>query len=156
MSNKKKIIGIIVLVVLIIAVTVTIILIKNNSDKKMKDYEIEEIAEKEYKYFILYANSKYGVMDTNGNILETGKLNFNNLTELVETSNTLGRRMEFSVVGNQQPNIDPTEIDAAKAEEVIVMGPFGTRAPTLYAVLGISICAILITGVVIIKKKVLK
>ena len=95
-------------------------------------------------------------MDTNGNILETGKLNFNNLTELVETSNTLGRRMEFSVVGNQQPNIDPTEIDAAKAEEVIVMGPFGTRAPTLYAVLGISICAILITGVVIIKKKVLK
>ena len=64
--------------------------------------------------------------------------------------------MEFSVVGNQQPNIDPTEIDAAKAEEVIVMGPFGTRAPTLYAVLGISICAILITGVVIIKKKVLK
>ncbi len=73
MSNKKKIIGIIVLVVLIIAVTVTIILIKNNSDKKMKDYEIEEIAEKEYKYFILYANSKYGVMDTNGNILIEAK-----------------------------------------------------------------------------------
>lgn len=69
MNNKKKIIGIIVLLILIIAVTVTIIIIKNNANKKMKNYEIEEISEKEYKYFILYANGKYGVMDTSGNIV---------------------------------------------------------------------------------------
>ena len=69
MNNKKKIIGIIVLVILIISVIVTIIIIKNNANKKMKNYEIEEISEKEYKYFILYANGKYGVMDTSGNIV---------------------------------------------------------------------------------------
>ncbi len=73
MNNKKKIIGIIVLLILIIAVTMTIVLIKKNADKKMKEYEIEEIAEKEYKYFILYTNGKYGVMDTNGNILIEAK-----------------------------------------------------------------------------------
>ncbi len=67
MNSKKKIIGIIVLVILIIAITVTIIIVRNNAKKEMKNYEIEEISEKEYKYFILYVNSKYGVMDASGN-----------------------------------------------------------------------------------------
>lgn len=97
------------------------------------------------------------VLNGNTDVIDAdGKLVFNNLTELVETSNTLGRRMAFSVVGNQEPRGDLKEIDAAKAEEIILMGPYGTTRPTLYAVLGITICAIIIAGVVVIKKKILK
>ncbi len=72
MSNKKKIIGIIaIIVILIIAIAITIIIKTNKSE--MREYEIEEIAEKEYKYFILYTNGKYGVMDAEGNIIIEAK-----------------------------------------------------------------------------------
>ncbi len=71
MSNNRKKIGIIValiVVVLIIAIVVTVI-IKNKKAKELLQYNVEEISEKDYKYFILYLNEKYGVMDSEGNII---------------------------------------------------------------------------------------
>lgn len=71
MRDNKKTIAIIlaIIIVVIIAIAVTIIINKNKAKKEMFDYEIEEIAEIEYKYFILYRNDKYGVMDSKGNIV---------------------------------------------------------------------------------------
>jgi len=96
-----------------------------------------------------------------GNVVdEDGKLVFDNITELVETSNTLGRRMAFSVVGNQEPiagtNLSPKEIDAAIAEQLNLLGPYGTTRPTMYIALATVVLAIIIGGIILIKKKVLK
>ena len=69
--NKKRIIGIIValiVVILIIAIAFTIVL-KNKKTEELLEYDVEEISEIEYKYFILYLNEKYGVMDSRGNII---------------------------------------------------------------------------------------
>ena len=71
MGNKKKTIGIImalIVVILIIAI-VAIIITKNKREEELLEYDVEEIAEIEYKYFILYLNEKYGVMDSKGNII---------------------------------------------------------------------------------------
>lgn len=68
--DKKKIIGIItILLIIVLLITGIVILIKNNKERKMREYEIEEIAEIDFKYFILYRNNKYGVMDSEGNII---------------------------------------------------------------------------------------
>lgn len=72
MNNKKKIIGIVValiIVILVIATIITIIVKKKQDTEEMLQYDIEEISEIEYKYFILYLNDKYGVMDSKGNII---------------------------------------------------------------------------------------
>lgn len=71
MRDNKRIfiISIVVMIVLVIAVTITIIVKKTKNRREMLQYEIEEIAEIEYKYFILYLNDKYGVMDSKGNII---------------------------------------------------------------------------------------
>lgn len=80
---------------------------------------------------------------------------YNNLTELVVTHNDVGRRMSYSVVGNQDPTIEPREIDADDSQEVVILPPFGQKY--IYYVLGTAVAAILITGIIavimILKKK---
>ena len=69
MNNKKKIIiAITILISIILLGTIAIIMIKNNK-QEMKEYQVEEIAEIEYEYFILHSNNKFGVIDITGNIL---------------------------------------------------------------------------------------
>ena len=64
MKNKKFKMFIIVLVVIaIIAVSVGIWLSYKNS----RDYDIPDVSDE--KYFLLYDNGKYGVIDTSGNIV---------------------------------------------------------------------------------------
>lgn len=80
---------------------------------------------------------------------------YNNMTELVTTHNDVGRRMSYSVVGNQDPTIEPREIDADDAQEVIILPPFGQKY--IYYVLGTIVATILIAGItitlVVLKKK---
>ena len=52
-------------------------------------------------------------------------MSYSNLVELVRTSNKLGRRMAYSVVGNQNPTEEPAEIDADTAQDVTILPPFG-------------------------------
>ena len=79
---------------------------------------------------------------------------YNNIAEIVQTSNTVGRRMAYSIVGNQDPLKAPSEIDASKAEEVVILPPFGKA----YLFVGIgAVTAMLIAGgIIFIKKKVMK
>ncbi len=81
-------------------------------------------------------------------------LTYRNITEIVSTSNIVGRRMAYSVVGNQNPLEDAQEVDASVAEKVIILPPFG--ASPIYYILGITIGLILIGGITLIIKKVLR
>ena len=82
-------------------------------------------------------------------------LTYNNIVEITKTSSVSGRRMAYSVVGNQDPTQEPYEIDAASPQEVVILPPFGQN--TIYYVLGIGIGVILIIGltavIVVTKKK---
>ena len=82
-------------------------------------------------------------------------LTYNNMVEIVKTTNTAGRRMAYSVVGNQDQTQDnASEVDASAAERVVILPPFG-QTP-IYYVLGAIIGIILIAGIVLIIVKVNK
>ena len=88
---------------------------------------------------------------------------YDNVSEIVKISNDVGRRMAYSVQGNQNPNIEgiydgsiKMEADSSIAEEVKILPPFGIGNIVVYIALTIAVLTILITGIIIIKKKVLK
>ena len=82
-------------------------------------------------------------------------LTYENIVEIVKTSNTVGRRMAYSIVGNQDPTAsEAAEVDASVAEKVIILPPFGNTH--IAYILGGVIGIILIGGIVFIIKKVLK
>lgn len=82
-------------------------------------------------------------------------LTYNNMLEIVKITNTAGRRMAFSIVGNQNPlDNNPAEVDASAAERVIILPPFGQKP--IYYVIGGMVGIILIVGIVLIIRKVLK
>ncbi len=79
---------------------------------------------------------------------------YNNIAEIVATTNTVGRRMAFSIQGNQKPSEKPQESDSSMAEPVVILPPFGDTY--LYYGIGIAVVVILAGAVIFIKKKVLK
>ena len=82
-------------------------------------------------------------------------LTYSNIAEIVEVSNTVGRRMAFSIVGNQDPTANtPSEIDASIAEKIVILPPFGD-GNIVYYILGAVVGIILIGGITLIIKKVL-
>lgn len=87
-------------------------------------------------------------------------LTYENSAEVVELKNDAGRRSYGEIVsipGNLNPtNPEYTEPDSARAEEVVVLGPFGQDNLTVYYIVGTVLVAILGLGVGIffIKKKV--
>ena len=92
----------------------------------------------------------------------TDDLTYRNLVELVKTSNTVGRRMEVSVVGNQDPSIvtsgnNVSEIDSDIAQVVKILPPFGNAGqPYVIVAIVLASSLILIAGIVFIRKKILK
>ncbi len=88
---------------------------------------------------------------------DTDDLTYRNLVEIVKTSNTIGRRMEYSVVGNQDPEANPQELDSDIAEVVRILPPFGRAINyILLAIIAIVVISIATGGIIFIKKKVLK
>ena len=109
-------------------------------------------------------------------------LTYNNLAEVIETSNLYGRRMQFSIAGNQEmANQDindcgrgdneeqdhhghsaskitqPKEIDADSAQQVVILPPTGSpeyRNKVLTIITTAIATIIVLVGAVIIKKKV--
>ena len=72
-------------------------------------------------------------------------------------SNDVGRRSAYSVVGNQDPTLDVTEVDSNVSEIVKILPPFGNAGT--YYMIGIAILlasSMLVVGIIFIKKKVLK
>lgn len=82
---------------------------------------------------------------------------YNNIAEITTISNTVGRRMAFSVQGNQDPASEvPSEIDSAKSEQIVILPPFGVGNIVMYITIAIGTLAVLTTGIILIKKKILK
>ena len=77
---------------------------------------------------------------------DSDDLVYNNIVELVESSNQVGRRMAESVAGNQDPTLEPQEIDADDSQEIIILPPFGQN--TIYYILGAVVAVVLIGGIV--------
>ena len=87
---------------------------------------------------------------------DTDDLTYSNVVEIVKTSNIVGRRNEYSVVGNQDATKLPQELDADKAEVVKILPPFGNAIDyILIAVFAIGVVGIITIGIIFIKKKVL-
>ncbi len=84
-------------------------------------------------------------------------LTYKNIVEIVKTSNTVGRRMEYSVVGNQDPTEKPQELDSDMSEIVRILPPFGNagRPIIIIAVTLLSVIT-LVGGIFFIKNKVLR
>ncbi len=80
-------------------------------------------------------------------------MTYDNIAEIVQTSNTVGRRMAYSIVGNQDPTTSPAEVDSGKAEQVVILPPFGRTY--LYIGITLGVIALLTVGIILIKKKVL-
>ena len=83
-------------------------------------------------------------------------LTYENIVEIVKTSNAVGRRMEYSIVGNQDPTEDPAEVDSSAAERIIILPPFGIGDVVVYGMIALVIGAVLVVGIVLIRRKVLK
>lgn len=82
-------------------------------------------------------------------------LYYRNIAEIVKISNSVGRRMAFSVQGNQVPSKAPTEQDASYAESISITPPTGGQYIVYISV--ITLVVVLLTaGIFIIKKIVLK
>lgn len=88
---------------------------------------------------------------------DSDDLTYRNLVEIVKTSNTVGRRMEYSVVGNQDPEKAPQELDSDISEVVKILPPFGNAGIYItIAIVTLAAIAIVIGGTIFIKKKVLR
>lgn len=87
---------------------------------------------------------------------ETDDLTYRNIVEIVKTSNDVGRRMAYSIVGNQNPNKDAdiTEVDSDVAEIVKILPPYGNAGiPYVIATITLLAGVMLVTAVIFIKKK---
>ena len=60
---KKVAIAVVVVVIIVLGVFV---LVKKINSDNIKSYELEQISENDYKYFALYTQGKYGVIDEKG------------------------------------------------------------------------------------------
>lgn len=64
---------------------------------------------------------------------ETDDLTYNNLVEILQIKNDVGRRTQFSTVGNQDPTKTSAELDAddtqGSGSGVVIIPPFGEKQP---------------------------
>ncbi len=98
---------------------------------------------------------------------------YNNLAEITSVSNTQGRRMIFSVVGNQEMSdqslgndastdvyttldlVTPAEMDADSAQKIVILPPQGGNKNFLPIIFtGLAIALIFGVSIIIIKKKI--
>lgn len=108
-------------------------------------------------------------------LINTENLVYNNLSEITELKSKNGRRMAYSIPGNQEmadqslgknagsrvyTNVDvitPVEVDADSAQKVNVMPPTGKRTNNRLLIISIVMAiGIISAGTVLIKKLVLK
>ncbi len=88
---------------------------------------------------------------------EADDLSYRNIVEIIRTDNLVGRRNEYSVAGNQNPDIEPQEMDTDIAEEVKILPPFGaSNIAIIIASVTLVAAGLIAVGIIFIKRKVLK
>lgn len=83
---------------------------------------------------------------------------YENNLEIINTSNTVGRRnyVKKSVVGNFNPETKPNEPDTGETEKIIITPPTGEQNYIPIIAYAGTMLVILMAGIIIIKKKVLR
>ena len=81
---------------------------------------------------------------------EEDDLTYDNIAEIVQITNLVGRRDVEVIPGNQDPYNPPEEDDADYTEQIIITNPFGENR--IYYALAAVVVIILIAGIVIVKK----
>lgn len=100
---------------------------------------------------------------------------YNNLSEIIEVSNSQGRRMQFSIVGNQEMAdqslktknaaedvntaikvVTPSEIDADSAQKIVILPPLGEKNIMPIIIAALASLSIIAIGIVVIKKNMKK
>ncbi len=103
--------------------------------------------------------------------IDNKNLVYNNLAEVIETTNSVGRRMQISIAGNQKMAyqsdvksedesitwITPTEIDSDSAQKVDINVPTGANKNYVIAII-VSLLSLGIVGVsaILIRRNVIK
>ena len=80
-------------------------------------------------------------------------MTYNNLVELVRIDNTVGRRLGYSILGNQDPLQIPREIDTDISEEISIIPPFGGKQINYYLGFGLAGIILLGTSIVLVFNK---
>ena len=87
---------------------------------------------------------------------DTDDLTYRNIVEIVRISNDVGRRNAYSVVGNQNPTEEVSEVDTDVAQIVRILPPYGSMQYYIaYVIAAVVLLAgtMLIVGIVFIKKR---
>lgn len=85
---------------------------------------------------------------------EDDTLTYSNMAEILQYSNTVGRRDMDAIPGNQEPDEEPYEYDTDFTERILITPPTGANK-AIYFVLTATVLVILAGGIIIIKKKVI-
>lgn len=130
-------------------------------DKYETIIQTEQLGNK--KLVPILANKEEGTTGTDAVLVETltpetsiDDRTYNCMAEILKTSNDVGRKTEYSVVGNQNPTKEIEEIDAGVSETVTILPPFGQKTRREYLIVAGIVLAILtvgITGIIIFIKK---
>lgn len=119
-------------------------------------------------------NSSNTTLTTSGVLTSTtgSNLTYNNLSEIIISSNTVGRRMQFSIVGNQEMSdqslgdnasenvytsvdlVTPKEVDADSAQKIVFMPPTGANKNYVPMIIATIIAlGFVLAGAIIIRKR---
>ena len=107
-----------------------------------------------------------------GSVKNADTLTYNNLSEIIKTSNTQGRRLQYSIVGNQEMAdqslstnahedtysssdlVTPSEIDADSAQKIVLLPPTGANRNYLPIVISVIAFSLLVMATTVIVGKV--
>jgi len=107
-----------------------------------------------------------------GSVKNADTFTYNNLSEIIKTSNTQGRRLQYSIVGNQEMAdqslstnahedtysssdlVTPSEIDADSAQKIVLLPPTGANRNYLPIVISVIAFSLLVMATTVIVGKV--
>ena len=107
-----------------------------------------------------------------GSAKNADTLTYNNLSEIIKTSNTQGRRSQYSIVGNQEMAdqslstnargdvysssdlVTPSEIDADSAQKIVLLPPTGANRNYLPIIISVIAVSLLVMATTVIVGKV--
>lgn len=78
---------------------------------------------------------------------EQEELVYDNIAEILQLSNSVGRRDEEAIPGNQPPAESPKEYDADYTERVIILPPFGFNKSMMLVIFSIIVGVLIIIGI---------
>lgn len=89
---------------------------------------------------------------------DTENMTYDNIAEIVEVKQIVGRYDKTSTPGDQNPEDENKQDDSYRAETITIVPPYGetTQNTTIYYIIGFVALAILGIGIFLIKKFVIK